>query len=71
MPGGEESILRLDHIQPIGKHHESIELTDYRLGEEALDIIDEWITWLITGKLVKMAMWIWRGRILSSRTRML
>ena len=53
MPGGEESILRLDHIQPIGKHHESIELTDYRLGEEALDIIDEWITWLITGKLVK------------------
>ncbi len=46
-----ESFLRVDHIQPIGKHHNSIELTDYRLTEGALTIFDEWISWLIYGNL--------------------
>ena len=47
----EESILRFDHIQPVGVHHQSIEITEYRLGEDALDIVDEWIEWLKSGKL--------------------
>ncbi|MBI9075315.1 MAG: hypothetical protein JEZ02_07890 [Desulfatibacillum sp.] len=48
-PSTEESILRLDHIQPVGDHHESINLTPFKLTPEALDIIDEWIRWLIWG----------------------
>lgn len=47
--GADESILRLDHIQPVGKHHDTIELTDYRLSEDALTIFDEWLRWLIYG----------------------
>lgn len=44
-----ESILRLDHIQPVGRHHDAIELTQYRLSEEALGILDEWLSWLVSG----------------------
>ncbi len=49
----EESLLRFDHIQPLGRHHESIEATEYCLSDDALEIIDEWLTWIITGFLVK------------------
>lgn len=44
----EESKLRLDHFQPIGKHNDSIEFTNYRLSNQALDILDEWLCWLMT-----------------------
>jgi len=53
IPGGEESLLRFDHIQPIGMHHDSIELTPFCLSEDALEVINEWISWLITGELVE------------------
>ena len=46
----ESSILRFDHLQPIGRHHDSYELTDYVLKEEAMEIIHEWIFWLSTGE---------------------
>ncbi len=49
LSGADESILRLDHIQPVGRHHDAIELTPYRLGEDALTILDEWIRWLVFG----------------------
>jgi hypothetical protein len=49
--GGSESVLRFDHIQPIGKHHDSIEWTEFCLGEDAMSILDEWITWIMTGYL--------------------
>ncbi len=49
--GVKESIIRLDHIQPIGKHHDSVEFTEYCLSEEALKIIDEWVDWLVTGEM--------------------
>ncbi|WP_028314480.1 hypothetical protein [Desulfatibacillum aliphaticivorans] len=45
----DESILRLDHIQPVGAHHDSINLTQFRLSEQALEVIDEWIRWLLWG----------------------
>ncbi len=48
---GGESVLRMDHIQPIGRHYQSIEFTEHRLSEDALEIIDEWITWIMTGML--------------------
>lgn len=49
--GSKESVLRLDHIQPIGKHHDSIEWTEHCLSEDAMEVVDEWITWIITGLL--------------------
>ncbi len=46
-----QSILRLDHIMPIGKHHNSYQLGPVRLSEEALALLDDWLVWLATGKL--------------------
>ena len=56
LPGKDESVLRMDHIQPVGRHHDSIELTDYRLGDDAMLIIDEWLTWIFTGQLFEDGM---------------
>ncbi|MFI0460061.1 MAG: hypothetical protein ACH254_20945, partial [Candidatus Thiodiazotropha endolucinida] len=47
--GANESILRLDHTQPIGTHHNSYKLSEYRLSEEAMEIIDELIEWVVWG----------------------
>lgn len=47
LPGTIESILRFDHIQPIGSHHQTYDVTDYRLSEDALSILDEWLAWYI------------------------
>lgn len=49
--GREESILRLDHIQPLGRHGESYELTEYVLGEEAMLLLDDYLDWLIQGEI--------------------
>jgi len=47
----EPSILHLDHIQPIGKHHDSYELTEYCLKEDAVNLMREWLDWLFTGEM--------------------
>ena len=44
-----ESILRLDHLQPIGAHHDSYQLTEYKLSGGALEVVDELLQWLIRG----------------------
>jgi hypothetical protein len=49
--GVDESVLRLDHLQPVGRHHDAFELTPHRLSDMALVIVDEWLEWLRTGKL--------------------
>lgn len=51
LPGRNQSILRLDHIQPVGKHGQFHELTEYQLHPEAMDMIDEYLTWLLRGAL--------------------
>lgn len=51
--GGGESVLYLNHIQPLGRHHDSIELTDFCLSEDAMAILDEWVIWVVTGLLPK------------------
>lgn len=51
LKGRDESILRLDHLQPIGKHGESYELTEFQLTDDALQIIDDYLTWLLRGGL--------------------
>ena len=45
--GGKGSICRLDHILPLGKHHDSIEFTEYCLSDMAMEIINQWLRWLI------------------------
>jgi hypothetical protein len=45
------SMLRLDHVQPLGNHHNAYELTEHCLSEPALRVIDDWLTWMTTGKL--------------------
>lgn len=51
--GPEESMLRLDHLQPIGTHHNSYEFSGFALDGEAMDVIDEFLRWLIWGGVAK------------------
>jgi hypothetical protein len=54
---GEESILRLDQLQPIGSHGNSYALSDFRLSDSAIEVVDEMMSWLIRGG-VDEASWV-------------
>lgn len=47
--GSTESLLRLDHLQPIGAHHQSYDLSNFKLSEPAMEILDEMLEWLMQG----------------------
>jgi hypothetical protein len=47
--GGEESILRLDHIQPIGTHYKAYKPSGYGLCSDAIIVLDELLGWLLRG----------------------
>jgi len=47
LPGANESIMRLDHIQPVGSHYNTYHATEYRLNEDALLLLDEWLNWYV------------------------
>lgn len=50
--GPKESILRFDHIQPIGLHYYAYEHSGYSLSDEAVELIlDDWLQWLFYGGL--------------------
>jgi hypothetical protein len=49
--GSSESILRLDHVQPISRLANSYEILPHRLSEEAMEIVDTHLAWLLTGNL--------------------
>lgn len=51
LSGRDESILRLDHLQPVGRHGSAYELTDFQLDEEALGVMDEYLSWFLMGGL--------------------
>ncbi len=51
--GPDESILRLDHLQPIGAHYNSYKLSEFKLSDDALEIVDELLHWLIWGGVYK------------------
>ena len=54
VPGPPEgSILRFDHALAIGHDSANIVRTGYRLHPNALDILDEWFAWYVTGRLAK------------------
>lgn len=46
-----ESILRLDHIQPLSTLYVAYELTPYRLSDDAMVLLEEYVDWLLTGTL--------------------
>ena len=50
IPGTNESILRFDQLQPIGRHHEAFQATPYRLSSEAMDVVEEWLEWYLFGR---------------------
>lgn len=47
----EESILMLNQAQPIGRHYKSFEATEYRLCDDAIEVVEDWLNWLLTGEL--------------------
>lgn len=47
------SIIRFDHLQPIGKSKKSVEFTNYCLSDKAMTFVMEWIDWLLTGTMDK------------------
>jgi len=52
IPDSEQSILRLDHIQPVGLHYHAYEHTGFCLSDEAVELIlDDWLQWLFYGGL--------------------
>jgi hypothetical protein len=53
IPGGEESILRLDHTQPIGTHYKAYKASGFGLCADAIEILDELLSWLIKGGVPK------------------
>lgn len=46
-----ESILRLDHIMPVGADSANWRIEPYVLSVEARELFDQWLSWLITGNL--------------------
>lgn len=46
---GEESIMRLDQLQPVGIHHNSYELSGFRLSDDAMEIMDDYVRWVLWG----------------------
>ena len=53
IPGPEQSsILRFDHIQPVGLHYHAYEHSGFCLSDEAVELIlDDWLQWLFYGGL--------------------
>jgi hypothetical protein len=46
-----ESILRMDHLQPVGRSRDAIEFMPYRLSAKAMLLFDQWLDWLMKGTL--------------------
>lgn len=46
-----ESVLRFDHLQPISTSFSSFEATEYKLSDEALEVVEDWLEWHFTATL--------------------
>ncbi len=49
LTGNGQSILRFDHLLAVGNAITNFELTDYKLSQEAIEIVLDWTQWLIEG----------------------
>lgn len=62
----EGSILRLDHLQPVGTHSLSYEFSGHTIGAEAMEVIDEILRWLIWGGVDKDGLFAqWREELMA------
>lgn len=50
---GEQSILRLDQLRPVGQHHDSLKLCGFTLTADALILVNAWLDWMRSGSLPK------------------
>jgi hypothetical protein len=44
--------MRFDQAQPIGPNRSAIDVLPWRLSEEALAFIDEWLIWYVRRELL-------------------
>jgi hypothetical protein len=51
LSSSDESVLRFDQVFPVGHQHASFTPTGYRLSEQALFLLDQWLGWYIGGNL--------------------
>jgi hypothetical protein len=51
--GSEESIMRFDQVQAIGPDRPAIEILPWKLSDEALSFVDEWLTWYVRRELLE------------------
>lgn len=49
--GSTASVLRLDHLQPVGDHQDAVEPTGFMLAPEALGLVGQWLDWFMTGTI--------------------
>jgi hypothetical protein len=51
LPGhkGAESILRLDHLQPVGDSPSSFTIESFMMSDDAVRVLDDWLWWYFTG----------------------
>lgn len=48
---GADSIMRLDQVQPVGRNHSVAEVTNYRLDDLALKIMQQHVYWFLHNEL--------------------
>lgn len=51
--GTTTSVLRFDHILPIGDSPASYQATEFTLTPNGLEVLDQWFLWATTGSLIK------------------
>lgn len=47
------SILRLDHVQPVGDMVGTYKATRFKLSDEAIEVIEDWLMWFRRGQIVE------------------
>ena len=54
-----ESILRLDCAQPLSFQRKAFESTRFRLSDEAVQLVTEWYSWLVSGEIPPRGLLEW------------
>lgn len=49
--GSKISVLRFDHVLAVGRESSNFELTNYRICQDAIEVIFDWFKWLVEGVL--------------------
>lgn len=49
----QHSVVRLDQMQPIGRHYQNYRISEYRLSDDVLLVLDQWMQWLLSGAIAE------------------